>query len=386
MVLCERADRCGRKLAVSGRSRANLSHACTPQEMAERFDADSAALLPLLSRFPHQRVVRFFESVGVGCRTDAQGRVWPRGMGAPAVSDALVRAAVAGGVDVRNGAILTGLEPTGGGWRVRTTAGELTAENVCLATGGASQPGAEATDNVPALCRELGLATVDWFPALCSLAVDDGNEPLAGVAMPDVGLALSVDDEERRSTRGQLMFSRRFVTGSGVLNLSGYAARALAQGGEPVLRVDWLPSLVAERVMAELAEAVRLRKRARVGNWLVRWLSRRLSAWLLARAGVPLETTIAGLSADQQAVLVGQLKSTSFMVVGSESIERATVSGGGVSLDEISIDTCEAHRLAGLHITGELLDTWAETGGYNLHFAWATGIAAAEHVAGRELQ
>ena len=42
-----------------------------------------------------------------------------------------------------------------------------------------------------------------------------------------------------------------------------------------------------------------------------------------------------------------------------------------------------ARRLRGLHVTGELLDTWAETGGYNLHFAWATGIATGEAVAGR---
>jgi len=62
-------------------------------------------------------------------------------------------------------------------------------------------------------------------------------------------------------------------------------------------------------------------------------------------------------------------------------MERATVTGGGVSLDEVDLKTMEARRFPGLYFAGEVLDVWAETGGYNLHFAWATGITAAESVA-----
>jgi hypothetical protein len=52
-----------------------------------------------------------------------------------------------------------------------------------------------------------------------------------------------------------------------------------------------------------------------------------------------------------------------------------------VSLDEVDLKTMAARRLPGLYFAGEVLDVWAETGGYNLHFAWATGITAAESIA-----
>jgi hypothetical protein len=83
----------------------------------------------------------------------------------------------------------------------------------------------------------------------------------------------------------------------------------------------------------------------------------------------------------EQERIIRQLGSTEFAIVGTEPIERATVTGGGVSLDEVDLKTMAAKRFPGLYFAGEVLDVWAETGGYNLHFAWATGITAAESVA-----
>jgi predicted flavoprotein YhiN len=83
--------------------------------------------------------------------------------------------------------------------------------------------------------------------------------------------------------------------------------------------------------------------------------------------------------------VIERLKRTEFEIAGTEPIERSTVVGGGLSLDEADLATGRVGRFDGLYAAGELLDTWAETGGYNLHFAWATGITVAEDVAGKTL-
>ncbi|MGQ9678752.1 MAG: NAD(P)/FAD-dependent oxidoreductase, partial [bacterium] len=74
---------------------------------------------------------------------------------------------------------------------------------------------------------------------------------------------------------------------------------------------------------------------------------------------------------------------TPLEIVGTEPMGRATVTGGGVNLNEIDLKTMAAVRFPGLFIVGEALDIWAETGGYNLHFAWASGLAAAQAIAER---
>jgi len=152
-----------------------------------------------------------------------------------------------------------------------------------------------------------------------------------------------------------------------------------------VLRVNWVPG----RNEPELAEAFAAARaghpKQQLGTFLGMFVARRLATRLCAMAGVPADRIIAHLSRTEQESITSQLRTTDFAITGTEPIERATVTGGGVSLDEVDLKTMAARRFPGLHFAGEVLDVWAETGGYNLHFAWATGIRTAESIAGREL-
>ncbi len=380
-TVLERTDQCGKKLAVTGGSRANLTHADTPRQMAQKFDCDPKLVMPLFRRFPYQRIVGFLASVGVKCRTDDAGRIWPQGMGAPKVRDRLVQAALASGVDIRTGCRVHAISRDPGKWRVDLGARHMAVRAACIATGGASHPGTGSSGDGLAVCSALGLATFGWFPALCSLEPRQPVDELAGIIQQSVAMTLSVAGDAVRKATGHLIFAHRYISGSAVLNLSGHAARALRQKQDVRLAVDWVPALSC----AALASGIRTGQEKSglrlVGNWLTRLVARRLADRLVDHAGVPVGRRMAQLTRAELEALVRVLKDTVFDIVGTEPIDRATVTGGGVALDEIELATCEARRLPHLHITGELLDTWAETGGYNLHFAWATGIAAGEAVA-----
>jgi predicted flavoprotein YhiN len=60
------------------------------------------------------------------------------------------------------------------------------------------------------------------------------------------------------------------------------------------------------------------------------------------------------------------------------------VTAGGVRLAEVSPETMEARSRKGLYVTGELLDVDGDSGGYNLHFAWATGFLAGTSCSGKK--
>jgi predicted Rossmann fold flavoprotein len=379
VVVLERTDRCGCKLTVTGGGKGNFTHAESPRAMAERFDCDVRLLMPLLRAFPFQRIMQFFSSVGVDARTDMDGCVWPRGTDAAGIRDALVRETTARGGLVRTGCRVTGLEP---GWQIRMAdGGTVDARSICLATGGASYSRTGSTGDGLALCRELGLKTVDWFPALASLRTRDDSSGLAGVTQPMVEMTLLTAGDERRSATGHFIFAHTHVSGSSVLNLCGHAARALAERKQVVLRVDWVPGRSVSELAEEFTAARVGHPKQQLGTFLGFYVARRLAAWLCVKAGVPADRVLAHLSRTEQESIIGQLRSTEFAIVGTEPIERARVTGGGVSLDEVDLKTMEARHFPGLYFAGEVLDVWAETGGYNLHFAWATGIRAAESVA-----
>ncbi len=388
VAVIERNSSCGRKLALTGGRKGNFTHAEPPRAMAARFDCLPGIIMPLLRRFPYQRIVEFFESMGIASRVDRDGCVWPARADAQGIVDALVRELTAA-----RGVVLTGVRVVGllDGWTIQFADGRsLRSRNVCLATGGASYPQTGSTGDGLVLAGRLGLKTIPWFPALASLKTRDDLSELAGISQPHVAMSLCVGPNRAalqvvRRGEGHFLFAHECVSGSSVLNLSGFAARALQERRQVVLRVDWTPDTRRDELAAQLKAARLDRPRAKLATVLVSYVSRRLAVRLCQIGGVDPDRQMACLTRSELEQAVNLLKSTELEIVGTEPLARATVTGGGVSLDEVNLQTMESRRFPGLYFAGEVLDLWAETGGYNLHFAWASGIAAAEAVAERLL-
>jgi len=384
VTVLEKMDRCGHKLAVTGGKKANFTHAEEPELMVERFDAERRMLLPLLRRFPFERVIEFFESLGIRSRTDADGCVWPVGVDAAGLRDRLVREASARGARFRLAERVVGIARAADGWAANGAGGSWQGRNLCVATGGASFPQTGSTGDGIGLLQSLGLPTTPWFPGLASLATEQDLSRLAGITHKQVRAELADGSGKvLRSAEGHFIFCHGYVSGSSVMKLSGFAARRLVKGEKPVLVVDWVPGRVREELEEELVEARVRHGRRLVANYLCRFGARRLADRLLGFARVPAGRTVAELTAEERKAVVSQVKGTRLVITGTEPMERATVTGGGLALDEVDLATCQVRRHPGLYVVGELLDTWGETGGYNLHFAWATGMAVAEAVSGR---
>lgn len=388
-VVLERMAEPGLKLAITGGRKGNFTHEVGPREMAERFDCDPRWLVPLLRRFPYQRIVGFFHGLGIDSRVDDEGCVWPVRADAAGLRDALLGEIRRRGGRIRACSGVAEMRPGGESgelWRIRLEGGgEVRARRVCIATGGASYPRTGSTGDGLGLARSLGLATVDWFPALASLETSDNLRELAGVTQPLVAMELLIDGLVVRGARGHFLFAHNYVSGSSVLNLCGYGARALAERRRVELRVDWAPDINRETLAAELASGRIEHPKRQFVTFLVRYVPRRLAQVLAVKAGVQPDRLMAHLARDEAERAVTILKATTFGITGTEPMERATATGGGVALGEVDNVTLEAKRLPGLHFAGEVIDVWGETGGYNLHFAWATGIAVAEAASGRRL-
>ncbi|MEO0079332.1 MAG: aminoacetone oxidase family FAD-binding enzyme [candidate division WOR-3 bacterium] len=378
VLVLEKGPQCGRKLVLTGGKRCNFTHVATPREMAAKFSSP-AGLVPLLKRFPYQRIRAFFEEIGIGSWVDEDGCVWPKELDASGVRDRLVSALISAGVVIRTGAQVVGLEP---GWRVLLTDGSrVRTHNVVVATGGASYPDTGSSGDGLVLAQGLGLETVPWFPALASLEPKLDLSSLAGITQSDVVMELLVPGDEVHRARGHFIFAHRFISGSSVLNLCGHAARALMLGKPVSLRIDFQPELTHEALITLLNRARLERPRAQVATVLSQLVARRLARLLCSLAGVDPCRIMANLTREEAKRVVHRLKAAELEIAGTEPLERATVTGGGVSLSEVDLTTMAARRFSGLYFSGEVLDVWAETGGYNLHFAFASGMAAAESVA-----
>jgi len=99
---------------------------------------------------------------------------------------------------------------------------------------------------------------------------------------------------------------------------------------------------------------------------------------LVRLSGIPEDTKINSVTREQRGTLVRLLKDFPVSVSGPRPVEEAIITSGGVNVKEINPKTMASKLIKGLYFAGEIIDTDAYTGGFNLQIAWSTAFAAAQ--------
>jgi predicted Rossmann fold flavoprotein len=281
----------------------------------------------------------------------------------------LLRECDAGGVTRWQPCGVGAVRQSDAGFELDTERGTLRTPQLVIATGGLSIPKIGATDFGYRIARQFGHAIQETRPALVPLTFDPVSwAPFAALS----GLSLPVKIEAGSGkARGEfhedLLFTHRGLSGPAVLQISSFW-----HAGTP-LRIDLLPG---RDLNAELLGAKR-DSRKRLGNELAELIPRRLAeAWLAALpelADKPLP--------DQRdrdlAQLADRLHRWELKPQGSEGYRKAEVTAGGVDTRELSSQTLQSQRVAGLFFIGEVVDVTGWLGGYNFQWAWASAAACA---------
>ena len=224
----------------------------------------------------------------------------------------------------------------------------------------APYPATGSTGDGYAFARSLGHTIVQPRPALCRLELESALPECEGISLDEVGLNL-----DGHKTRGPILFTRTGVSGPAVMNLSRYAT------GDSVLRICFrdvdeaaIRSLEGRRkAVNAMASALSLPDR-------------------LVRALLPsvVDKTIAQLTKEDMKTCARMLRDFSSRCFTSGCMKAATVTRGGVCVDEVDRRTFASRLCPGLYIIGEALDVDGECGGYNLTFAFASAYAAAKAI------
>ncbi len=403
------------KVRISGGGRCNVTHACFgPRELAARYPRGGRALIGPFKRFQPRDTVAWFEARGVKLKTERDGRMFPVTDDSQTVVDCLVRAAKAAGVKLRARCGVEKISIVGETVAAVCDRRNRAAERVSVpqsigsltasATAGAhrAQDRFELTlsNGERLVCDRLLLATGGCRTAAAGeLAVSPGHtlEPpvpslftfhietawlreLAGISVEPV--EASVPGTKLRE-RGALLATHWGLSGPAILRLSAWGARELhGLDYKFPLRVNWLPQLSAEAVVAKLRSRRDPQPARFVANTPIAPLPARLWERLVIAAGIGRETRWAALTRAAQHRLVQQLIRTEFPVTGKSMNKDEFVTCGGVRLGGVDFKTMESRLCPGLYFAGELLDVDGITGGFNFQAAWTTGWIAGRAMAG----
>lgn len=370
VLILERFDRVGKKLLATGNGRCNLTNRNAAP--GRYHSADPARLAALLGKIPPDAVLDFFAEIGLLCDTQPDGRVYPYCYQASMVLDVLRAALERAGVLTECGRTVTQIRREKGGFTVAAQDGsDWRAARVILAAGGAAAPQFGTDGAGCRLARDLGHTVIPPYPCLVPLRCAAFPAGLKGLRANG---ALTLWDGRRMlaTERGELQFAEYGLSGIPAMQLSCFLPRAK----RPELSVDLFPAFSPEEVRALLEARCRSGAFPTLETLLLGLVGKRLGHAAMKACGLgPLSRASAGLSAAGRGALAETLKGWRFPVTGTLPWAQAQATGGGVPLAEVD-ENCGSLRCPGLYLTGEVLDAVGECGGFNLQWAWATGLLA----------
>lgn len=374
ITVLEGLDRIGKKLLATGNGRCNLGNEFISPE---HYHTQSPERLEqLLAPMDTARTLDFFESIGLYCTTEDMGRIYPYSKQAVMVLDVLRLALQRQGIRIVCGCKVTEITRRKNTFVVTSSDGQtFHADRVILTTGGKAAPKQGTDGSGYPLVRSLGHRCTQCYPCLVPLQCKSNVlKGLKGIRVT-CRTTLTVDRKKAAEELGELQFTDYGLSGIPALQLSCHLA-PLSDGANCAVRIDLFPDWSYDDLRTRIQQRIRTYPQEPLETAFLGLINKRIFYAVLKTCAIePLSRTADTLSKKELDRLLSALKGWPFPVTGTLSWDHAQVTGGGVPLTEID-DSFASKRCPGLYLAGEILDVAGDCGGYNLHWAWCSGMTA----------
>ena len=367
VIVLEKNNKCLKKLLITGNGKCNYFN---DDFSSEHYYSDSNNL-SFINDSNKRKVLDFFSSIGVVPRVK-NGYYYPNSNQSYSVHNSLLKEASLRGVEIKNGVKVLNIVKKSNSFIVSTDNGDFICDKVIVSTGGKSYPKTGSEGDGYIFGKSLGHKIVPVVPSLVGLVSNDKFiKPLSGVRC-DACVSLN-----SKSEIGEVQFTDYGLSGICVFNLSNIASRL----GNCSVKINFLYNFVSDfDSFCKLFDSVNGSVLNRsIGELLEGYLNYNIVNVILKMSGIDFSCSWSDLG-NKKRILFDNLVSFNVDIVGTRGFDVAQVSLGGISLDDIDVNTFESKIVPGLYFTGEVMDVTGDCGGYNLGFAFLSGMIAGESV------
>ncbi len=399
VTLLEKNEKTGKKLFITGKGRCNLTNACGDEEFFQSVVSNEKFLYSAFYTLDNRAVMEFFEKAGCRLKTERGNRVFPvsdhssdviaalnnrmrkegiRVLLNTAVSEILTEKEVAkentrserkaAGGEAKDKSRVMGVKLADG--KV------LPADAVIIATGGKSYESTGSDGDGYRFAEKAGHTIREVKPALAPFTVkEEWCKSLQGLSLRNVSATLICKKKKLYEGFGEMLFTHFGVSGPLILSASSYYAKKI-NNMPAQLHIDLKPALSREQLDKRILRDFDENKNRQFKNSLNGLLPAKMIPVMIQISGIPPEKPVNEITKEERTRLLECLKNLALTVTGTRGFSEAIVTQGGVHVKEINPSTMESKLVGGLYFAGEILDTDAMTGGFNLQIAWSTGYLA----------
>lgn len=372
IAVFESLDRVGKKLITTGNGRCNITNRYAD---VSRYHGEGVSLIEsVFTDYSVDDAVIFFNEIGVDIVFEDDGRAYPRSYQASSVVDALRFAAEENGVEVICNCKITDIEK-GKNFTLKGANENYNAKTVIAATGLLSGgKGVGSCGSFYDLLNKKSVKCEKLTPAIVQIkTVTDIVKQLKGIKI-NADVSLLCNGKKLRKEFGEVLFTDYGLSGPPILQVSRAVER---ENGEFKISLDLLPEYNFNGVCDCLSERRKNLAKRTNENFLTGFTNKRVGQVILKMCNLKLTDLVENLSDNDIKNIANVFKKFEFKVVGTTGFANSQVTAGGVSAREID-SNLECKKISGLFFAGELVDIDGDCGGFNLQWAWSSGMLAAD--------
>lgn len=373
VVILEKQSRIGRKLLSTGNGRCNLSN--SDANNTEHYHGSFKSSLKTV--FKECLYLKTLEQFPIALECDSEGRYYPFSNHAGTVLDILRFRLDELGVEIYCDFLVKSIIKIDEVFIISTDDKKFQSEKLVISTGSPASPKLGADKSGLDLLKILGHKIIPLSPALCPLEVKDSKIMPSIKGVRQKGIASLYDgDEFIKTESGEIQFTENALSGICVFNLSSFVKDLK----NPVvsLNLNYEKDNYSQLLYVLKLNKERFKKRE-ISRFLDVFYVNKLGAAIIKSAGIKnLNRPVSTLSKDEIENICDTIYAWRFKVKLPSNFNKAQVCSGGVSGDEINPKTMESKLVNNLYICGEAVDINGDCGGFNLNFAFSSGIIAGE--------
>ncbi|MFA7570074.1 MAG: NAD(P)/FAD-dependent oxidoreductase [Sulfurimonadaceae bacterium] len=370
----------GKKILASGNGRCNISN--TNVSFENYIGENPSFSTYALSQFDFKAFEKFCKSIGLLLDIKPSGKVYPLSNEAKSVTNLLELALKEAGVNLYLEHFVQDIQKEEATFTIQCTDTNYKGyDKVLIANGLGAAPQLNASESGLEFASKMGHTYNPTYPSLVGLHTDASyNSKLQGVKK-ECEVSLYINGNKEQAIFGDVLFTKYGVSGFAILDISQWASYYLSLYQEVKIALNFFPKTNRNDLANQIQSLFKSVPHQKAVDILTGMVSNKIAPVLLDICKISLKTKAQDINAKQIKALAYQLNEWKLNITDTQGFSHAEASGGGVRVDEVNHKTYESKVVAGLYFAGEVLDIVGNRGGYNLHFAWASGYLAGQSLA-----
>ncbi len=374
VTIFERNSVCGKKITITGNGKCNYWN--EDQNLKHYHSSNPEGLKTFFDRNIQKEVENFFTNLGIFPKIK-NGYYYPYSMQATSIRNTLVKKATTNKVKINYNFLVEEIKVENQKFIINPKKEHLVFDKLILACGSMAAKKTGSDGIGYQLAKSFGHTIVKPEPTLVQLVSDAPFlQDWHGVRCESI-VSLCIEEKLLHQEIGEIQLTNYGVSGICIFNMSRYVKENLRAKKKIILHIDFLPDFqnkTYKELIAWLDKRAKNLKEYSLEEMLEGILPYKLLFVILKETHRKKEEQWLKLKEAEKIALVKKLKDFTIPIIDTLDFEHAQACRGGVSLTEIDMNTMESKKIKNLYILGELLDVDGDCGGYNLGFAWMSGI------------